>query len=127
MIRLAAVIAAGLASRMIHTGFILFDKYLGDALYAVMVYVILGLVWKAPLRQRAIAAMAIMTALEFFQLTLIPQHMLSSPHLAVRLLARLLGTVFSFLDLATYAVGIGTVWWVDSKKAKGPRREGVAL
>ena len=40
---LAAIVAAGLLSRVAHTGFRLFDKYLGDALYAAMVYVIFRL------------------------------------------------------------------------------------
>jgi len=28
----------GILSRVVHTGFTIFDKYLGDALYAMMVY-----------------------------------------------------------------------------------------
>ena len=39
LLLLAAIIAAGILSRVIHTGWIVFDKYLGDALYAAMVYV----------------------------------------------------------------------------------------
>src|ERR1043165_6490407 len=35
---LAAIVVAGLLSRVAHTGFRLFDKYQGDALYAAMVY-----------------------------------------------------------------------------------------
>ena len=101
---------------MIQTGWIILDKYLGDALYAVMFYVILRLCWPvAPARRVAIAAIAIMTALEFFQLTLIPLHMLASPNLFIRVTARLLGTEFSFLDLLAYAVGIGCLWLVDSR------------
>jgi len=38
---LAGVIAFGILSRVVHTGLVVFDKYLGDALYAAMVYAIL--------------------------------------------------------------------------------------
>ena len=46
-----------------------FDKYLGDALYAAMVYAILRLLWRglAPARL-AVSAMAVMTFIELFQL-----------------------------------------------------------
>ncbi len=116
---LAGIIALGIISRTIHTGWIVFDKYLGDALYAVMFYVILRLCWPvAPARRVAIAAMAIMTVLEFFQLTLIPLHMSASPNLLIRIAARLLGTEFSFLDLLAYAVGIGCLWLVDSRTGR---------
>ena len=40
---LAVIVAAGLLSRLAQTGFRLFDKYLGDALYAAMVYVLFQL------------------------------------------------------------------------------------
>jgi len=49
-----------------------------------------------------------MVALEVFQLTLIPAHIIASDSLAVRTIARLLGTQFSFYDLCAYAVGIYT-------------------
>jgi hypothetical protein len=101
------IVAAGLASRTVHTGFSLIDKYPGDALYAAMVYAILRLIW--PAKPVAWTAMAVMTAIELFQLTMIPAHLLHSPHLLVRICARLMGTEFSFRDLLAYAVGIGCV------------------
>ena len=100
---LAAVVAAGLLSRVAHTGWRLFDKYLGDALYAAMVYVLFRL---AGIARAAVWAAVAMTAIEFFQLTGVPAHMLRSAYLAVRICARLLGTEFSVLDLLAYAVGI---------------------
>jgi hypothetical protein len=103
---LAGIIVFGILSRAVHTGFVLWDKYLGDALYAAMVYVILRMVSRSRGLRLAAMAMAIMTALELFQLTLIPAHMLSSTHAIVRICARLLGTEFSFRDLAAYAVGM---------------------
>ena len=44
LILLGAIIAAGVVSRAIHTGWIVFDKYLGDVLYAAMVYLLINLV-----------------------------------------------------------------------------------
>ncbi|MDP9169271.1 MAG: hypothetical protein M3N54_01525 [Acidobacteriota bacterium] len=40
---IAGIAAAGIVSRVVHTGLRVFDKYLGDALYAAMVYAILSL------------------------------------------------------------------------------------
>ena len=41
--RLAGIVGIGILSRMAHTGWILLDKYLGDALYAAMIYAIVRL------------------------------------------------------------------------------------
>ena len=103
LLALSCIIIAGVISRIVHTGWIVIDKYLGDALYAAMVYVILRVFGR---QHPALPAMAIMTAIESFQLTLIPAQLLESPHWAVRMAARLMGTEFSFLDLAAYAVAI---------------------
>jgi hypothetical protein len=112
---LAGIIAVGILSRVVHTGLLVFDKYLGDALYAAMVYAILRLFWRAEARARlAVSAMAIMTVIELFQLTMIPAQLLANEHLMVRICARLIGTEFSFLDLLTYAVGIAFVFLADS-------------
>jgi hypothetical protein len=111
---LAAIIAAGILSRLLHTGWIIFDKYLGDALYAAMVYAILRLF--SPNRAVALWAMLVMTAIELFQLTMIPAHMLSSENPVVRIVARLMGTQFSFLDLLAYAAGIACIWLADLRR-----------
>jgi hypothetical protein len=108
---LFAIIALGILSRVVHTGFVVTDKYLGDALYAAMVYVILRLSWSPP--AAAVSAMIGMAAIEFFQLTMIPAHLLTSRHVIVRICARLMGTEFSFLDLLAYAVGIACVYLAD--------------
>src|SRR5512140_2404628 len=84
---IAAIIALGILSRTVHTGLVVFDKYLGDALYAAMAYAILRLFWRGA--AVAVYAMAVMTAIELFQLTLIPAQLLTSKHLAVRISARL--------------------------------------
>src|SRR5438046_3310199 len=91
---LVGIITAGTLSRTVHTGLVVFDKYLGDALYAAMVYSILRLFWRTA--ALALHAMAIMSLIELFQLTMIPARMLTSEHLIVRICARLMGTEFSF-------------------------------
>lgn len=101
----------GTLSRVFHTGFVILDKYLGDALYAAMVYAILRMFWKTA--ALAVYAMVVMTAIELFQLTMIPARMLASEHLMVRICARLMGTEFSFLDLLAYGVGIGCIYLFD--------------
>ncbi|HEY2015051.1 MAG TPA: DUF2809 domain-containing protein, partial [Bryobacteraceae bacterium] len=95
---LVGLIVVGVLSRVVHTGFLVLDKYLGDALYAAMVYTILRLLWRtqAP-TLLAVYAMAVMTVIELFQLTMIPARLLANQHLMLRITARLMGTQFSFL------------------------------
>jgi len=114
---LAAIVVAGLLSRMAHTGFRVFDKYLGDALYAAMVYVLFRLTGRIA-RVTLWAAVA-MTAIEFFQLTGIPAGLLRSEYPVVRVLARLLGTEFSVFDLLAYAVGIACLGAIDRAASGG--------
>ena len=111
---LSCIIGIGILSRVIHTGFVVFDKYLGDALYAAMVYVILRLLWRATAVVVAVATLIVMTVIELFQLTMVPAHMLASERLIVRISAMLIGTEFSFLDLFAYGVGIACIYLVDS-------------
>ncbi len=117
---IVGIIALGILSRVVHTGFAVSDKYLGDALYAAMVYGILRLGSRAA--ASAVGAMIGMTAIELFQLTKIPAHMLVSEHFMTRICARLLGVEFSFLDLFAYGVGIGFIYLVDSSRRKDRER-----
>jgi len=78
-----------------------------------MFFALLSLFWKAVPTRRAMAAMLWMTALELFQLTNIPLHMLSSRNLVMRIVARLLGTEFRFLDLLAYAIGIAAIYAIS--------------
>ncbi len=111
---LVGIITVGTLSRVVHTGLVVFDKYLGDALYAAMVYTILRLFWRTAVpASLAVTAMAVMTVIELFQLTMIPAHLLANGHVMVRICARLMGTEFSFLDLLTYAVGIAAIYLAD--------------
>jgi hypothetical protein len=120
MLCLMSIVAMGLLSRSLRTGFIVFDKYLGDALYAAMVYALLRL-WPAtrwsPARV-AVIAMALMTFVECFQITGIPARLLDNPQWPVRIVARLLGTQFGFADLAAYALGIAGIGLADHGRTK---------
>ena len=110
---LAAVIVLGLLSRAVPTGHPLTDKYLGDALYAEMVYILIRLSRLTP--RVALAAAIVMLAIELFQLTLIPAALAQSNHLPLRLAARLLGTHFSPLDLLAYAAGIAPLALLETR------------
>ena len=111
---LAAIVALGIASRVVHLGIALWDKYLGDALYAAMVYEILRLLWRP--KALALWAAAAMVAIELFQLTGIAARMSGSEHLAVRVVARLMGTQFSLGDLAAYGAGISCLYVIDRRR-----------
>ena len=85
-----------------------------------MVYTILRLFWRAAVPARlAGTAMAVMTVIELFQLTMIPARMLANEHWIVRICARLMGTEFSWLDLLAYAVGIACIFLADSLASRG--------
>lgn len=89
----------GVASRRLPLGFPLWDKSLGDALYTVMLYLLVAFVvptlgpWK-------LGALALggSVAIEIFQLTGIPARL-------PRVLQFALGTTFSWHDMACYVVG----------------------
>lgn len=108
------IIAAGIGSRLVRTGWVVLDKYLGDALYAAMVYGILRMFQGAG--RAAGWAVAVMTGIELFQLTGLPAAWFASEVGAVRLGARLLGVQFSLMDLLAYGVGIGLVYWWDGRR-----------
>lgn len=82
-----------------------------------MIYAIVRLWW--PSRAAVVWALVLMTAIELFQLTLIAAHLMTSEHLIVRIVARLMGTHFSFLDWVAYVVAIATMYLADSV---APRR-----
>jgi hypothetical protein len=115
-ILLLTVIGAGILSRLTRTGSIWIDKYLGDALYAVMVYIILRLTGR--IQRVTVWTAIVMAAIELFQLTRIPAALLGHPNKLVSVCGRLLGTEFSFLDLLAYAVGIAAIAFADKRVLK---------
>ena len=108
------IVIAGVASRVFHSGIALIDKDLGDALYAALAYVLLGIVWPQlmPARKALITAIA-MFLIEAFQLTGVPARFAASGNGVLKLLAIVLGTTWSWRDLLGYAVGIALVAVLD--------------
>ncbi len=98
---LAATVVLGLASRLYPLGWFLYDRVLGEVLYAVAAYLVLAmlLVRKPPLLIAVIAFVCCL-AVELFKLTGIPaeyQHMF--------LVRWFLGMTFSVVNLGYYFIG----------------------
>jgi hypothetical protein len=108
------IVIAGVASRVIHSGIRLIDHDLGEALYAALAYMVLGIVWPqlGPAR-KALIAMIAMVVIEAFQITGVPARFAASAHPGLKLLAIVLGTAWSWRDLLGYAVGIAIVGLLD--------------
>ena len=89
----------GGVSRLVPIGLHVWDKSLGDAAYATMIYFLVAFVRPAwqPRRTGALA-LAVCVAIECFQYTGIPLRL-------PRLLQIALGTTFAWHDRACYAVG----------------------
>jgi hypothetical protein len=108
---LAATVALGLASRLAPLGAPLWDKSLGDALYAVAAYLFFGLLFPRLVAGRlAVAALAYCLAVEAFQLTGIPARYAGVP--GVRWV---LGTTFSWHEVWCYVAGIALVWVLETR------------
>jgi hypothetical protein len=108
------VVAAGVASRTFHSGVPLLDKYLGDALYAVLIYLLISAAWPGvAARRRALVAFGLVAAIEVFQLTGVPAQLARSGSPALQIAAIVLGTKFSWYDLLAYAAGTGMVYLLE--------------
>ncbi|MET8048923.1 DUF2809 domain-containing protein [Streptosporangium sp. NPDC005286] len=100
----ALTIAAGLTVRAVTGGW--FGKYAGDALYTVLVYALIVLVWPRITPARAaLGALAFSWAVELAQLTPVPAA-LSEVSVVARLV---LGSTFGAADLVAYAAGAALV------------------
>jgi hypothetical protein len=108
------VIALGVISRVLRFENVILSKYLGDALYAILFYLLISLTGST-LRviPKATLVFIFMMALELFQLTRIPLTMSQNENGFVRIIAVLLGTAFSWLDVLAYVVGIVIVASAD--------------
>src|SRR4051812_27955726 len=103
-ITLVVAIALGLLSRLRPIGWSRYDKSLGDALYAVAIYLVLALLTRR--RAAVVAPFAAMVCLtiEGFQATGLPARW--ADFLPVRWL---LGTTFSWHDVLCYLVGVAMI------------------
>jgi hypothetical protein len=117
LIAMAVIAATGLISRLFPLNHLLWDKYLGDAVYAAVFFLLAGLLWpQRSLRFRLSAAGFYVLAVEFFQLTQIPLYLSQSDSGLVRLFTYLiLGTHFSWWDILAYLVGLGSIALLDDK------------
>jgi len=108
------IVVAGVASRLFHSGIALIDHDLGEALYAALAYVLLGIVWPQLMPvYKALITLAAMVAIEAFQLTGVPARFAASENSVLNLLAVVLGTTWNWRDLLGYAVGIAVVALLD--------------
>jgi hypothetical protein len=108
-VALAVTLALGLASRLRPIGWAVYDKSLGDVLYAAAAYLALALLlYRRPPALVAALALALCLAVESFQATGIPARY---DHLLV--VRWLLGTTFAWHDVACYVVGVAALFGAD--------------
>jgi hypothetical protein len=124
IILLVLIIIIGIGSRVLHTSYQVFDKYLGDSLYAAMFYLLLRLFWEKgnPLSTFG-TTMLVMILIEVFQLTGIPSQFQSSGSSILKYISILLGTEFSWLDIMAYFVGLVAVSAFDHKYIRPIQRD----
>ena len=109
LLALAVTVVVGLASRLYPVGWFLWDRVLGEVLYAVAAYLALGvfLFRKSPLFI-AVLAFACCLTVELFKLTGIPAE---NQH---RFLVRwFLGMNFAVVNLGYYFTGVVLIAFAD--------------
>jgi len=107
---LLLTVIAGLSSRHFPLGFRLWDKFLGDALYAVAVYLVIALFLPraSPVALVLLGSMACL-GIELFKLTGYPAAWIRFP------VSRLLfGSTFALENLVCYAAGSGAAAAIDA-------------
>jgi hypothetical protein len=117
VLALVAVVALGLLSRLRPIGSFVYDKSLGDILYAAAAYLVLALLlprWRPS--WVALLALVLCLGVEAFQATGIPARY---AHIVV--VRWLLGTTFSWHDVGCYFIGVPVVTVADALVLR-PRR-----
>lgn len=108
------VFGLGILSRRQQIGNIYWDKYLGDALYAVMFYLCVAIVWPASTISLRVAATSVFViCIECFQLTGIPLQLRESGNTLAKVVSIVLGTKFGWPDMVSYFVGIAGIVFAD--------------
>jgi hypothetical protein len=110
----ALTIGCGLATRPLRGVIgVLPAKYLGDALYAVLVYLLVAAVWRSASSIRiATIALLLCFAVEFSQL----YHPVWLDNIRRTTLGLLvLGWVFNWPDLVAYTVGVATCFLLEGR------------
>lgn len=116
---LAVTVALGLASRQYPTGWFLWDRVLGEVLYAVAAYLVWAmLLLRKPPALIAAAAFASCLAVELFKLTGIPAE---NQH--VSLVRWFLGMTFAVVNIGYYFVGAALAALADHATRGSTRGE----
>lgn len=120
---LVITVAVGVATRAWPIDLIVWDKFLGDALYAVALYLVIAIVatlLRRPWSASVIGGIAVGVcwAIEAFQATGWTARTVSSANLR-----HVLGTTFGFTDLLWYLIGVVAIALIDVRWL----RPGVAL
>ena len=109
LLALAATVFLGLASRLYPMGWFLYDRVLGEVLYAVAAYLVLAML----LARRSpwlVAGLAFgcCLAVEVFKLTGLP-----AEHQRVFLVRWFLGMTFAWVNLGYYFIGVVLIAFAD--------------
>ncbi len=114
---LAVTVALGLASRLYPLDWFLWDRVLGEVLYAVAAYLAFAvLLFRKPPVVIAAVALTSCLAVELFKLTGIP-----AEHQHVFLVRWFLGMTFSVVNLGYYLIGVVLIACADGA-TRGTKR-----
>lgn len=105
ILQIVLIILVGLLSRIVQLNNIIWDKYLGDMLYAVMFYYIFKLFIENH-RKRLFVTFLLMVVFELIQLTGLPTYLSHTENFVFHILGFLIGSEFSFIDICVYIVGL---------------------
>ena len=109
LLALAGTVVIGLASRLYPVGWFLWDRVLGEVLYAVAAYLALAvLLFRKPPLFIAVIAFVCCLTVELFKLTGIPAE---NQH--VFLVRWFLGMTFSVVNLGYYFIGVVLIAFAD--------------
>jgi hypothetical protein len=109
LLTLAATVVLGLASRLYPVGWYLYDRVLGEVLYAVAAYLVLAiLLFRKPPVFIAVLAFVCCLAVELFKLTGIP-----AEYQRLFLVRWFLGMTFSWVNLGYYFLGVVLIAFAD--------------
>ena len=119
MLAMAVTVVLGLASRLYPLGWFLWDRVLGEVLYAVAAYLALAmLLVRKPPWFIAVVAFGCCLTVELFKLTGIP-----AENQRMFLVRWFLGMTFSVVNLGYYLIGVVLVAFADGA-TRGSKRGG---